>query len=359
MRWNWELEDWPKFHYQEGTIDQQERQFLLGLGGSSAFLKTIETPDYKKFIVEVLVQEGQESSRIEGEFLDRESLQSSIKRQFGLASPARKIGRGEQGMAELLCDVYESYNEPLNHAMLWKWYGLLFHTTERAYRSHPEPMQIISNRYDRPRVFFEAPPSEQVYCEMERFITWFNTPHPSILAKAALAHVYFESIHPFEDGNGRIGRALIEKVLSQGINRPVLIAVSKILERRKKEYYEQLGFCNKTLSVTPWVAFMAEVILQAETDAARLLQFLVQKGRLLAALSGKLNPRQEKVLVRLFEEGPDGFKGGLSAEKYGAITKASRATITRDLSELVELGALTKTGLLRHTRYWLNFLLPQ
>ena len=355
MRWNWQLDDCPRFHFQEEAIAQLERQFLMNLGGKAAFLKTIETPDYKKFIVEILAQEGEESSRIEGEFLDRESLQSSIKRQFGITVTPRKIGKKELGISELLIDVYGSFKEPLTHQMLWKWYALLFKEGEGAYRSHPEPMQIISNRYDRPRVFFEAPPSTRVYQEMEQFITWFNTPHPSILGKAALAHVYFESIHPFEDGNGRIGRALIEKVLSQGIDRPVLIAVSKILEQRKKEYYQQLGQCNKTLLVTSWVTFLAEVILQAEADAARLLQFLMQKSRLLTTLAGKLNPRQEKVLLRLFEEGPEGFKGGLSAEKYGAITKTSRATITRDLVELVDLGALIKTGLLRHTRYWLNF----
>lgn len=355
MRWNWQLDEWPRFNYRENALIQQERRFLLNIGGVGTLLKSDQAPYYKKFITEILAEEGEKSSLIEGEYLDRESLQSSIKRQFGLTQETKKIGKKEMGMGELLFDLYDSYSQPLTHQMLWKWFSLLFKEPNGAYRSHPEPMQIVSNRYDRPRVFFEAPPSNRVFSEMEQFITWFNAPSSSILAKAALSHVYFESIHPFEDGNGRIGRILIEKVLSQGVGRPVLISVSKVLERRKKEYYEYLGQCNTTLSVTPWVIFLAEVILQAEADAAVLLRFLMYKNRLLSNLSGKLNPRQEKVLLRMFEEGPEGFKGGLSAEKYGSLTKASRATITRDLTELVELGALKKTGALRHTRYWLKF----
>jgi Fic family protein len=191
---------------------------------------------------------------------------------------------------------------------------------------------------------------------MDAFISWFNSKSNSlsILGRAAIAHVYFESIHPFEDGNGRIGRVLVEKVLSQGIERPILVAVSKVLEKRKKEYYSALERCNKSLDVGHWVEFFADVILQAQEESMRLLHFLIEKSKMLTKLSGSLNPRQEKTLLRIFAEGLDGFKGGLSAEKYIAITKASRATATRDLADLVQKGALVKTGELRHSRYWLN-----
>src|SRR5262249_19254401 len=153
--------------------------------------------------------------------------------------------------------------------------------------------------------------------------------------RAAIAHVYFESIHPFEDGNGRIGRVLIEKVLSQGVGQPLLIAVSKVLEKRRKEYYAALERCNQTLEIEHWVSFFADVVLQAQEESMNLLYFLIEKSRLLTALSGQLNPRQEKALLRMFAEGPSGFKGGLSAENYIAITKTSRATATRDLVDLV------------------------
>jgi Fic family protein len=418
MPWNWELPNWPTFVYNPDRISPLERQFLLGVGSSAAYLKTIETQEYNRFLVEILSIEGLESSRIEGEILDRESLQSSIKQHFGLQAPLSTHSK-ESGMAQLLCSVYESFDQPLTHEMLWQWHTMLFKDSSSltdcgTYRTHKEPMQIVSNRYDSPVVFFEAPPSSRIFQEMTAFIEWFNATststnlafkqvatngsseakldrsaavrttrehsqrlgrgeridmakpqpaicHPfecrfsnSILGRAAIAHVYFESIHPFEDGNGRIGRVLSEKILSQALDRPLLIAISRMLEKRKKEYYLALEKCNRTLEVHDWVDFFGSVILQAQEESMNLLYFIIEKSKLLTALSGQINPRQTKVLLRMFEEGPSGFKGGLSAENYIAITKTTRATATRDLTDLVEKGALVKTGELRHTRYWLN-----
>lgn len=361
MPWNWQLPEWPKFIYDLEGISQKERQFLLEGGSSFAFLKTIELNEMRQFIVEILSAEGIESSRIEGEILDRESLQSSIKQQFGLPSKVKKSGDRESRMAKLLMSAYESFDEPLTDEMLWGWHSLLLDGSSHIsdcgkYRTHREPMQIISNRYDSPHVFFEAVPSERVADEMRAFIEWFNGSRVagSILERAAIAHVYFESIHPFEDGNGRIGRVLVEKALSQGMKRPVLIAISKVLEKRKKEYYAALGDCNRTLNVRQWVEFFCSAILQAQKESLDQLFFLIEKSKMLNALSDQINPRQMKALLRMFGEGPQGFVGGMSAEKYIAITKASRATATRDLNDLVEKGALIKVGELRHTRYGLN-----
>ncbi len=363
MVWNWELPDWPKFIYDSEPIYQKEKQFLLGVGKACAFLKNIGEQEYNQFVVEILSLEGLESSRIEGEILDRESLQSSIKQHFELITKLRQDTNKESRMAKLLCDIYESFDKPLTHEMLWQWHSKLFNDQSHIvdcgkYRTHVEPMQIISNRYDFPRVFFEAPPSIKVSQEMAAFVNWFNSKKASepILGRAAIAHVYFESIHPFEDGNGRIGRVLVEKVLSQGVERPVLIAVSKVLEKRKKEYYAALERCNRTLEVEHWVEFFSDAVLQAQEESTTLLYFLIEKTKMLTALSGQLNPRQEKVLLRIFAEGLSGFKGGLSAENYIAITKTSRATATRDLTELVQKGALVKKGELRHTRYFLNII---
>jgi Fic family protein len=361
MRWNWELSNWPKFQYNADAIVSLEKKFLMAVGSAFVFLKNVEKQEYNQFIVEVLSQEGIESAKIEGELLDRESLQSSIKKQFGIQNDGKRQPPKELGMAELLCDVYGSFAKPLTHEMLWDWHKKLFRDQSQltdlgTYRTHPEPMQIVSGRYDRTEVFFEAPPSSRVLDEMNTFIDWYNTSLSSepILGRAAIAHVYFESIHPFEDGNGRIGRVLIEKMLSQNIGKPVLIAISKVLEKRKKEYYKALEACNRTLDVQHWVTFFVDAVLQAQEDSLQLLSFLIKKSRILTELAGQLNPRQEKALLRMFAEGFEGFKGGLSAEKYIAITKASRATATRDLVDLVKMGALVKTGELRHTRYWLN-----
>lgn len=361
MAWNWELPDWPRFKCDQESIIPMEKKFLLGIGSESAFLKTIDSKEQHRFIVEILSLEGQESAKIEGEILDRESLQSSINKHFGLETVSRRSSDRESRMAELLYSVYETYDQPLTHNMLWEWHAMLFGDTKRItdlgkYRTHPEPMQIVSNRLDFPKVFFEAPPSSHVPREMNAFIDWFNRSRgsESILARAAITHVYFESIHPFEDGNGRIGRLLAEKVLSQEVGRPTLIALSQTLELQKKEYYFALEQCNRTLDVSHWVEFFSQSVLSAHEKSMQQLHFIIEKSKMLGRLSDQTNPRQTKVLLRLFAEGPNGFQGGLSAEKYIAITKAARATATRDLTDLVEKGALIKTGERRHTRYRLN-----
>jgi Fic family protein len=360
MTWNWQLPDWPHFKYDRESVIPREKTFLMGVGSTIAYLNTIKSQDYHQFVVEILSTEGLESSRIEGEVLDRASLQFSIQQHFGLNVLTRESDR-ESRMATLLCDVYETYQQPFTHEHLAQWHDTLFEDQVRMqdrgkYRTHSDPMQIVSRRYGDTRVFFEAPPSARVFHEMSSFLHWLNFASLSepILARAAIAHVYFESIHPFEDGNGRIGRLIVEKVLSQGVGRPVLIAVSRILEKRKNEYYAALEKCNRTIEIDHWVDFFSEVIMQAQADSLQLIYFLIEKSKMFTRLAGQLNSRQEKILLRMFAEGPTGFKGGLSAENYVSITKTSRATATRDLTELVHQGALKKTGDLRHTRYWLN-----
>lgn len=361
MKWNWQLAGWPKFIYDPSLLKDLDKKFLQGVGGAFAVLKHLEESEKRPFIVEMLCIEGITSSEIEGEILERDSLQSSIQRHFGFSEDNKKIPFREQGVGNLICNVYDTYNQKLSHEMLYEWHKFLMSQNSRIsdigkYRTHTEPMQIISGRSDRQTVFFEAPPSRDLKHEMDRFIQWFNDSRNDapILARAAIAHLYFESIHPFEDGNGRIGRALVEKSLSQSLNQPTLIAVSQMITKRKKEYYSALAECNNTLHVDKWVNFFSEIIVQAQADSFNLINFLMSKSKLMTRLRGEINERQEKVLLRMFAEGLKGFSGGLSAENYIAITKTSRATATRDLVDLVEKGALNRTGELRHTRYWLN-----
>ena len=181
----------------------------------------------------------------------------------------------------------------------------------------------------------------------------YRSPLPP-LTRAALAHLYFVSIHPFEDGNGRIGRAIAEKSLAQNLGQPSLIALAYTIERKRKDYYAALERNNEDLEVSGWMKYFSNTVLEAQNNTLKRVEFYLAKARLYDRLRGKLNERQEKALARMFLEGIDGFKGGLSAENYIAITKTSRATATRDLQALVEKGALTKTGELRHTRYSLN-----
>jgi Fic family protein len=209
-------------------------------------------------------------------------------------------------------------------------------------------------------VHFEAPPSGRIPDEMKRFIEWFNdtspggeTPLPPV-TRAALAHLFFVCIHPFEDGNGRIGRALAEKALAQNLGRPSLIALAYTIERKRRDYYAALERDNKDLEVTGWMTYFAHTIVEAQINTIKRVDFYVAKARFYQRCGDELNERQAKVVARMFREGIDGFKGGLSAENYISIGRTSRATATRDLRDLVEKGALTKTGELRHTRYFLN-----
>jgi Fic family protein len=197
--------------------------------------------------------------------------------------------------------------------------------------------------------------------EMQRFNTWFNSTAPQgsqplpALTRAGLVHLYFVCIHPFEDGNGRIGRALAEKSLAQNLRHPSLIALAYTIERKRKDYYAALERNNRALEIPDWLTYFARTVLEAQDNTIRRVDFYVAKARFYERLRGQLNERQAKAIARMFKEGIEGFKGGLSAGNYITITGTSRATATRDLQDLVEKGALTRTGELRHTRYHLDF----
>jgi Fic family protein len=365
MTWNWQQPDWPNFSYDKSLLDDFEKQLLLGAGFAFGAFKHLNEEDKQQLTVELISNEALKTSEIEGEYLDRDSLQSSIRRQFGLIDDNRKISPAEQGIAEMMVDVYRGFEAPLSHTMLFEWHKMLTNGRRDLidigrYRTHSEPMQIVSGAIYAPKVHFEAPPSSQMMPEMERFIDWFNatasggkTPLPALL-RAAIAHLYFVSIHPFEDGNGRIGRAIAEKALAQCLGQPTLIAIAYTIERNKKAYYSALEQANKQNEITAWLIYFAETIINAQSYTATWIDFLIKKAKFYDRLRGQMNPRQEKALARMFREGPDGFVGGLSAEKYIGITGAPRATATRDLQDLVSKEALIRHGERKHTRYLLN-----
>jgi Fic family protein len=225
------------------------------------------------------------------------------------------------------------------------------------YRTGHEAMEVVSGPLHAPRVHFEAPPSSKIPREMVRFVTWFNRtaragsePLPA-LTRAAIAHLYFESIHPFEDGNGRIGRAIAEKALAQSFGHPTLIALAATILSRRKAYYAALEAANKKNEVTAWLSWFAGIVIEAQRRTTARVEFLIEKTRLLDRLRSELNPRQEKALLRMLREGPEGFKGGLSAGNYATITGASAATATRDLADLVDKRALLRVGERRYARY--------
>jgi Fic family protein len=364
-KWNWQQDDWPRFRLDKSALEEREAKFLLQGGRLLGALLHIRDDDKSALTVDLISNEALKTSEIEGEYLNRESVQSSIRRNFGLDTDARRIPPAEQGIADMMMDLYRSFAEPLTHETMFRWHGML--TAGRrdlknigAYRTDSEPMQIISGPIGDPKIHFEAPPSAAMEKEMEGFVNWFNdtASHGNAalpaLTRAGIAHLYFLTIHPFEDGNGRIARALAEKALSQVLGQPTLIALSQTIQKNKKSYYEALHRSSRENEITAWLVYFADTVLQAQETTQRMIDFLIQKTKLYDRVKSRLNERQEKALARIFREGVEGFKGGVSAEKYISITGAARATATRDLQGLVDKGVLIRTGVLKSTRYHLN-----
>jgi Fic family protein len=365
MTWNWQQPDWPEFEYDSAALTALEETFLLHSGELLGAFRHVGAEDQDALRIELISEEALKTSEIEGELLDRDSVQSSLRQQLGLSGTPRRVPAREHGIAEMMIDLYRAFDTRLTHKSLFRWHEMVMAghrsiETVGGYRKHKQPMQVISGRFDRPEIHFEAPPSARVKPEMAALIAWFNRTSPNgsdslpNLTRAGIAHLYFESIHPFEDGNGRIGRALSVKALAQSLGQPSLVALAHTIERDRKAYYQWLERSNKENEITHWLVYFAETILKAQRSTMRHVEFYIAKTKFYDRLRGKLKPRQEKVIVRMFEEGVDGWKGGLSAENYITITKTSRATATRDLRSLVELGALVRSGERRHARYRLG-----
>lgn len=365
MRWNWQQSDWPDFSWDSARLAQAEAQFLRATGVLIGSARHLGGDDRNRLIVEGMSGEAITTSEIEGEVLDRASVQSSIQRQLGLTTDRRRIPPAEQGISELMVDLYRTVPEPLTRKMLFGWHRMVMAGRPDLrdvgrYRTSAEPMQVVSGVMYEPKVHFEAPPSKQVPAEMNRFIAWFNRTAPngdeplSALTRAGVAHLYFESIHPFEDGNGRVGRAIAEKALVQSFGETIFIALGTAILAHHRKYYDALEAANQRNEVTVWLEWFANIALEAQTRTTAQVEFLIAKTRLLDRLRGNLNDRQSKAILRMLDEGPTGFKGGLSAGNYSTITGATPATATRDLAELVEMAALLRTGERKYARYHLN-----
>lgn len=366
MQWNWQQPDWPNFRWSSDALAALEARFLQQSGIMIGVVKHLGEDDRTNVVLDVMTDEAMKTSQIEGELLNRDSVQSSLRREFGLETEHRRIPPAERGIAEMMMALYRGFADPLTDEVLSDWHRMVLSGRSDVeavgrYREHEDAMQVVSGPLHKPNIHFEAPPSQVMSQEMALFLDWFaacgpggKTPLPG-LTRSGLAHLYFVSIHPFEDGNGRIGRAISEKALSLAIGQPSLIALSQTIQRKRSAYYDALEAANKGNEITEWLVYFAQTVLEAQEHSLALIDFLLKKTRFHDRFRERLNPRQEKAIARMFREGLEGFKGGLSAANYITITGTSRATATRDLQELVALGAMGQTGTLRSTRYHLIF----
>lgn len=368
MRYNWQQKDWPNFQYNSEII----RDTLFAITKKVGFIsgKQSSLPDdlQTEVMIDILVEEAVKTSKIEGEYINRQDIRSSIKNKLKLQSQLIKVhDKRADGIAELMLDVRKSFKEPLTDDRLFEWHIMILASSPNPnlligrYREDEEPMQIVSGHHDKWIVHFEAPPARDVPEEMQRFIQWFNTSQNKSQAmefapiRSAIAHLYFESIHPFDDGNGRIGRAIAEKALFQGFGSPLLLSLSSAIEANKKEYYNALKIASKSNEITSWIQYFLDLILKAQANTEKEINFIINKTRFLDQFKEKFEARQMKVIKRMMDAGVDGFEGGMSAKKYMTITKISKATATRDLQDLLKMKALKQIGSGRSVRYDINF----
>lgn len=366
MRYNWQQKDWTEFQYDLSEVEDLLFEFTQRVGRVSGLLEGLPEDMQTEAIIDLMVSEAIKTSEIEGEYLSRKDVMSSIRNNLGLGHPKEQVNdKRAEGAAELMMNVRNHFSDALDKKTLFAWHKMLMRGNTQIvsgkWRTHTEPMQVISGAMGREKIHFEAPPSSRVPKEMDGFIEWFNKTAPGEkeeikkpIVRSAIAHLYFESIHPFEDGNGRIGRAISEKALSQSIKRPVLLSLSKAIESNKKVYYQALERAQSSNDITPWIKYFVETTLEAQIQAEGLIEFTLKKAKFFDQYKDQLSERQLKVVRRMLEEGPQGFEGGMTAKKYEGITKVSKATATRDLQELSEMGVFVLLGGGRSTRYQLS-----
>ena len=366
--YNWQLKDWPHFQFSLKNLEGGLLLFSEKTGWVSGMLEGLPDKARLDIVIDIILAEAIKTSEIEGEFPNRKDVLSSIRKNLGLHVSTEHIkDESAAGLGELMINVRNTFKEPLTRETLFAWHKLLMSKNNRIeigkWQTHKEPMQVVSGAMGKEKVHYEAPPSERIPAEMKAFIAWFNETGPggkseikSAPVRSALAHLYFETIHPFEDGNGRIGRAIAEKALSQTIGRPLTLSLSRTIEARKNEYYKALEKAQRSNEVTPWLEYFVGIALAAQIEAEEQIDFTLKKTKFFDRYKNQLNERQRTVLKRMLEEGPKGFEGGMNARKYTGITKISKATATRDMQHLLEIGAFVPAGKAggRSTSYKVN-----
>ncbi len=345
-----EQSDWPNFLWNETQlapllVDVRHRQGRL-LGHLDALGFRLRGESHLATLTVDIVK----SSAIEGELLDPQQVRSSLARKLGIeAGGIPRISRHVDGVVEMMLDATQKYAEPLTKERLFAWHGALFPTgrsgmriiTVGAWRTtEAGPMQVVSGGVGREKVHFEAPEACRIEAEVSAFLQWFNAPlllDPVL--KAALAHFWFVTIHPFEDGNGRIARTIADMILARAdgtSNR--FYSMSAQIEAERKEYYEILESSQKgAMDITPWIRWFLECLGRALDRAYATLKGVMRKARTWEALSQfTINERQREVINRLL----DGFEGNLTTSKYAKLAHCSTDTALRDIGELLRHGAL-------------------
>jgi len=393
-RYIWQHSAWPQLKFNAAALATALDQARLEQGRLLGLLGAIGLEQANAVQRELWVQEALATAAIEGEQLNLESLRSSVAHRLQLAD-APGPDRSVEGLVQVMQDALANHGAALDLDRLCRWQSALFpggtsgitRIAVGRVRDHADAMQIVSGPLGREVVHYEAPPSAQVTAEMDRFLAWFEGSRPmggatagatvNGIARAALVHLWFESIHPFEDGNGRLGRALADMALAQDMHaqdpqaNPALVRVygmARQMLKTRAAYYDALNAAQRlrgiapdatAIDATPWVQWFVQAFTQACVASQAVVVDATQKAQFrLRAAQCHINPRQSKVLERLLEAGHvgsgGGFLGGMTTEKYAKITGTSKATATRDLAYLAANGLLRVEGVGKATRYAVN-----
>ena len=367
QRYVWQQPDWPQWQYDGQALAvplaQARQQQGIVIGKAQAI--GLADVSLTQVVNDIWVQEVMATAAIEGQKLDHDMVRSSVMRKLGLAD-AGLSSRDVDGLVEVMHDASQNTTAALDADRLCRWQSALFpggtsgiaRIEVGKFRTFPEPMQIISGTIGKETVHYRAPDSARVPREMALFLDWFNRPgQMDGILRAAIAHLWFETIHPFEDGNGRIGRAIIDMAIAQDARQETrLYSMSRQLQENRSAYYDVLNQAQKgDLDITPWLGWFVQQFSAACQKSGLHIDKAIEKNRFWFTHAGQdFNQRQRKTLQKLLDAGDGGFLGGLTADKHSKISGASKATATRDLGDLLQKGALIARGTGKATKYYVN-----
>lgn len=370
MRYIHELKDWPHFKWDEEEIStrlayvRHQQGRLLGRMEGLGFSFKAEA------VLKTLTEEVLKTSEIEGERLDRRQVRSSVARRLGMeVGGLIPSDRNVDGVVEMMIDATQNFQSRMTKDRLFGWHSSLFPAGRSGMTKirvgqwrddRTGPMQVISGPMGKERIHFVAPAAKRLQQEMAGFLTWFNGVKPKDdVLKSAIAHLWFVTVHPFEDGNGRIARALADMLLARADNSPQrFYSMSAQISAERKGYYQALEKTQKgNLEITDWLKWYLSCLSRAILGSERVLSSVLEKAQFWSTHGGEaLNDRQKKTIGRLF----DGFEGKLTSSKWAAMNKCSQDTAARDITDLVERGILKKNpGGGRSTSYSLARLKGQ
>lgn len=349
ITWVWERRDWPNFKWDEDAV----RAAAAGIASTNAAIaKGIDDmPEDARTeaMIDLLVSEAVKTSEIEGEFYSRKDIRSSIlKHARRDPRPVEPDNERAAGVARMMVEAQKHFNGSLTKELLWEWQSMIVDKDEDGVpvekgRWRTSGMHIVNDSGRKKEVVYEAPESGKVPMEMEYFIRWFNDGRGKMdsFIRAGIAHVHFECIHPFADGNGRVGRAIADMALSQGMGRRAPLSLSEAIRERNPSYYgilKKIG--SGDLEITEWLTWFAGTVRLAQKRAMETTRWVLHKTQLWDKHSHKFNERQRKVISELYDEGVEGFAGGVRVQEYAKIAECGMDEARRDLMDLNAMGML-------------------